>query len=119
MLLAAAPVRALVIYGSIILYDLGMPAWTSAPLGVPQDASAQREEERKAKAASEAEAKRKAEQAEQQRLAALKAEGDRKQTEAAVPLGAGQAACTRSTPSTSSSELVPQFSIGSPGSPSA
>ena len=84
MLLAAAPVGALVIYGSIILYELGMPAWTSAPLGVPQDASAQREEERKAKAASEAEAKRKAEQAEQQRLAALKAEGDRKQTEAAV-----------------------------------
>ena len=60
------------------------PHGPSAPLGVPQDASAQREEERKAKAASEAEAKRKAEQAEQQRLAALKAEGDRKQTEAAV-----------------------------------
>ena len=65
--------------GSIIPLRIGHGRRTeSAPLGVDEEASAQREEERKAKAASEAEAKRKAEQAEQQRLAARKAEEDRR-----------------------------------------
>jgi invasion protein IalB len=86
---AAASLVALLLAGWIGLYQLGVPVWIPWASGAAQsngpekskgDEDARRIAE--AKAAADAEAKRRAEEAEQQRLAALKAEKERADAEA-------------------------------------
>jgi membrane-associated protease RseP (regulator of RpoE activity) len=79
-LMVAGSAMALLLVGWIGLYQMGVPVWVPwTPRAEQPDAPGAD----KAKAAADAEAKRKAEEAEQQRLAALKADEERKAKAAA------------------------------------
>jgi uncharacterized protein len=79
-LIVAGSAMALLLVGWIALYQMGVPVWVPwTPRAEQPDAPGAD----KAKAAAEAEARAKAEQAEQERLAAAKAEEDRKAKTAA------------------------------------
>jgi len=77
---AAGVVAALLLLGGIGLYQMGVPVWVP---WTPRAEQPDPPRADKAKAAAEAEAQRKAEEAEQQRLAASKAEEERKAKAAA------------------------------------
>ena len=89
----AASATALVLVAWIGLYQVGVPVWVpwaehpdparADKAKAAADAEAQRKAEEEAKPAAEAAAQRKAEEAEQQRLAAAKAEEERKAKAAA------------------------------------